>query len=239
MIGLLRVKNEARWIERSIRSIQPICESILVMDDHSTDGTPEICSAIPGVRVFHSPFEGLNECRDKNWLLERFADVCKGDAWVLMIDGDEVLHSSGVEILRAACDRTDCDVFSLRVLYLWNSEAAVRTDGVYGRFRRPSMFRPRNHRFVPSAAAAGFHCGNVPLSLQASARPLESALLHFGYMDQADRVRKYHWYRAIDGSNRNEDGYRHMVQGDLPEIPATARLRHAGPLFLRPLEGVI
>jgi hypothetical protein len=51
IIGLLRIKNEARWIARVVRSIQPVCGRILIFDDHSTDGTPEICESL-GCRVF-------------------------------------------------------------------------------------------------------------------------------------------------------------------------------------------
>ena len=55
LIGLLRIKNEARWIAHVVQSIQPVCGRILIFDDHSTDGTPEICES-RGCRVFRSPF---------------------------------------------------------------------------------------------------------------------------------------------------------------------------------------
>ena len=44
MIGIMRVKNEARWIDRVLASILPLCERVLVMDDGSTDGTDELVS---------------------------------------------------------------------------------------------------------------------------------------------------------------------------------------------------
>jgi glycosyltransferase involved in cell wall biosynthesis len=227
MIGLMRVKNEARWIERCVESILPVCERVLVLDDHSTDGTPYLCSSIPGVNVFDSPFSGLDETRDKNYLL----DKARGEEWVLMIDGDELLDPACLaEVHRA--QQLPVNAFSFRVLYLWDSEHQVRTDGVYGRFRRPSMFRPGNHRFESTRAGGNFHCGNVPLALQPNAHPLDASLLHFGYMHKADRLRKYAWYNDRDPGNVMEDRYRHVAQGDVPEIPASARLMHAGPLQL-------
>jgi hypothetical protein len=36
----------------------------------------------------------------------------------------------------------------------------------------------------------------------------------------------------MDPNNAFEDNYRHCVQGDVPEVPASAVLRHAGPLKL-------
>jgi hypothetical protein len=60
-------------------------------------------------------------------------------------------------------------------------------------------------------------------------------LWHLGYNDLEDRVRKYAWYNQMDPNNQPEDCYRHMVQGDITEIPADAVLRHAGPLRLQML----
>jgi len=92
IIGLLRIKNEARWIERVVRSIQPVCRRILILDDHSTDGTPEICESL-GCQPFRSPFDGIHEARDKDYLLEKAWETgaAVGD-YCLMVDGDEALH---------------------------------------------------------------------------------------------------------------------------------------------------
>jgi O-antigen biosynthesis protein len=228
MIGMMRVKNEARWIERVITSMLPICEKILVMDDHSSDGTPFLCSSIPGVQVFDSPFTGLNETRDKNYLLDRARG--DGSGWVLCIDGDELLAPGAAAELARAASASDARALSPRIRYLWDREDQVRTDGVYGRFRRPSAFVPGTARFEATAAGGNFHCGNVPLSLQWGAKPVDADILHFGYLHREDRLRKYEWYNRHDAENGNEDGYRHMVIGDL--FPAGSKFRHAGPLEL-------
>jgi hypothetical protein len=124
--------------------------------------------------------------------------------------------------------------FALQVLYLWDREDQVRMDGGYSRFWRPSMFRLGEHQFQSTNAAGGFHCGNAPIAQQRVARRLfGAALLHFGYLHRADRLRKYEWYRGIDGGNPLEDGYRHMVIGDV--FPAESRFRHGGPLQLEAL----
>jgi glycosyltransferase involved in cell wall biosynthesis len=234
MTGLLRVKNEARWIDRSIRSILPVCERVIVMDDHSTDGTPDICAAIPGVEVLRSPFEGLDETRDKNWLLVEATAIRprpEADDWILMIDGDEMLAPASVPAVLAA-QQTPSRCFSLRILYLWDSESQVRMDGIYGRFARPSMFRPDGSPFL-ARARGGFHCGNAPMALQRVAQWLNAKLLHFGYLYREDRLRKFEWYNHQDPGNALEDGYRHVVIGD--SFPAESAFLHAGPLKLAPL----
>jgi glycosyltransferase involved in cell wall biosynthesis len=233
MTGLLRVKNEARWIERCISSILPLCERVIVMDDHSTDETKELCAAMPGVIVFTSPFNDLNETRDKNLLLDTGVDE-KG--WFLMIDGDEMLQSCDVPAIRTAVSETDAVCLSPKILYLWDREDQARVDGVYGKFRRPSLFRAGSGRFQSTVFGGNFHCGNAPLAVHRAARPIDATLLHFGYMDREDRLRKYQFYNQNDPNNEFEDRYRHCVQGDIPEVPAWMKLRHAGPLQLVAIE---
>jgi glycosyltransferase involved in cell wall biosynthesis len=232
--AMLRVKNESRWIGQVIASIRPLCSEILVFDDHSDDGTPVICRDL-GATVFESPFDGLQEARDKNWLLERVRE--RKPDWVLCIDGDEVLEPGGAEFLRKICETGGFTWASLRVLYLWDRPDQMRIDGVYGRYRRPSLFRMMPDAKFVSANKRGFHCGNAPMPLTGICRELDLALLHYGYMNAEDRLRKYFWYNdpERDALNDAEDNYRHMVQGDLPEFPAEATFKHAGPLQLENL----
>lgn len=232
MIGLLRVHNEARWIERVIRSISGVCERILVLDDHSTDRTAEIAYGC-GAEVVPSPFEGLDESRDKNLLLALAGQRARANEWVLMVDGDEELHPDDVALLGAECVRGP-GALSMRVLYLWDSPNQVRVDGVYRHFRRASAFRlVPGLSFQPTRHGGHFHCGNVPAFYHNAARPTSVRLLHYGYMEKADRIRKYDWYNAMDPRNESEDGYRHMVVGDI--FPADAVFRWGGPLQVEAL----
>jgi glycosyltransferase involved in cell wall biosynthesis len=68
----LRIKNEAAHIHEVITSVLPLCGRVFVFDDNSTDDTVAICRSFGArVTVFSSPFVGLDETRDKNWLLAR------------------------------------------------------------------------------------------------------------------------------------------------------------------------
>jgi glycosyltransferase involved in cell wall biosynthesis len=232
--GMMRVRNEGRWIRAAVRSILPLCERVLILDDHSEDGTPEICRSLgQRVIVIPSPFDGLDESRDKNYLLTEIGKL--GAAWCLCIDGDEILAPDGSRRILAALESARHDCYALRIVFLWNGPGVVRVDGVYGQFSRPSLFRLGTSAAFPVTGCGGhFHCGNVPAGLGA-ALSIEARLYHLGYMRRADRLAKYGWYVATDPGNELEDGYRHMVQGDLPEVPAHAKTRHAGPLRLAPI----
>jgi hypothetical protein len=233
IIGMMRVKDEARWIERVVRAALSACDEVVVFDDHSDDGTPEICRSIDRVTVHVSPFEGLDEVRDKNCMLGLITPLLP--THVLHIDGDEELAPGAAEHIHRAIRHPLFDAWRMRVLYLWDSRDQVRVDGVYGRFSRPSLFRfVQGRRFGATQHGGNFHCGNVPGPVRRIG-DCGVRLLHYGYMERADRVRKFAWYNAHDAENRAEDGYRHIVQGDVPGVPASARLMHAGPLTLRPL----
>lgn len=245
IFGMLRIKNENRWIETVIRSILPLCERVFVLDDHSTDGTPEFCEQLSErVTVIRSTFEGLDERRDKNYLLSRVmgcvsdrhlsGDV-KSPFWCLAIDGDEVLEANGPEIIRQSIANTPYHAFKLPIIYLWGRADQARVDGVYRNFARPSLFRLFNGNFTFQATPWGgnFHCSSIPQELLGhSHQQCGARLWHLGYLEREDRIRKYEWYNRIDPGNAAEDCYRHMVQGDVPEVPMGARLKHAGPLEL-------
>ena len=228
---MMRVKNEARWIQAVIESALKVCERVYVLDDHSTDGTFDICQQFQDrVLVYSSAFHGIDEARDKNWMLEVIQLGTKAE-WVLAIDGDELLMDHAELVATTGSGRSDC--YALRVLYLWDRKDQVRTDGVYGRFWRPSLFRlGAKGSFQTTGNGGNFHCGNVPADLARNSQRSEVRLLHFGYMDPVDRRRKFDWYNQHDPNNVTEDGYVHMIQGDQGGPAAHVRLRHAGPLAL-------
>jgi hypothetical protein len=185
------------------------------------------------LRVYCSTFSTLDEARDKNWLLDMIR-LGGETEWVLAIDGDEVLGNP--EAVRASVASGAAESYALRVLYLWNRPDQMRTDGVYSRFWRPSLFRLRHDVLFRATANGGnFHCGNVPQELAPRAQRSDAFLLHYGYMNPSDRRRKFDWYNQQDPANQVEDGYRHIIQGDPGGPPAGLHLRHAGPLTLTPL----
>lgn len=273
--GLLRIKNAERWIQRVLLSLDPICDRFYILDDGSTDKTVEICNAVIRRGSVFSNAPAMDEPTGKDFLLKllwkRGAEI--GD-YVIWLDHDEELVADDIHNLEAAID-AGLDAAAFRIVYLWNDEQTVRVDGIYGNFNRPSMFRltSRDLSFMRTAHGGGFHCSNVPQQLINKAAPIPVRLLHYGYMEPEERIRKYCWYNAKewfpeaapekiekivqssiqrpkqwDPANpmgygdwetptptgiRLEDGYRHMVIGDV--FPADSRFLHAGPLKLIPL----
>ena len=111
----------------------------------------------------------------------------------------------------------------------------MRTDKIYSEFRRPSLFRltSRDLSFKRAGTGGNFHCSSSPVQLLSNIVPIDARLLHYGYLHREDRVRKYHWYNSKDPNNAFEDGYRHMVIGDI--FPPESAFRWGGPLKLEAL----
>jgi hypothetical protein len=215
-LGAMRIKDEARHLSEVLERALAFCERVYVFDDHSTDQSDAICRSFgTRVRVFPSPFEGLDEARDKNYLLDEI--VRANPEWVFWIDGDEVLERRGPQRLRLAADNAGLTAaFSLQISYLWEDEQHIRVDGIYRNFTRPSFFRLRGQslsqlRFWPTGRGGNFHCGNVPRGLVGEVRPLKVRLKHYGYMTAEQRRAKYEWYITQDPNNALEDNYRHIA----------------------------
>lgn len=45
IVAMYRIKNEARWLKKSLESASNVCESIVILGDGSTDNTLEICKS--------------------------------------------------------------------------------------------------------------------------------------------------------------------------------------------------
>lgn len=93
--ALMRVKNEAQWIEIAIRSLAPFVEQFSIVDNGSTDGTPEIIRRVARELDLRYVLEILPT--------EDFGEVCDRAlanttcTWVLRWDGDMIARTGGKE----------------------------------------------------------------------------------------------------------------------------------------------
>jgi glycosyltransferase involved in cell wall biosynthesis len=259
-VGMLRIKNEQAHIAEVIESLLPLCKRIFIFDDHSVDDTRRICRNYKEVTLYHSRFSGMNEARDKNWLLDQINAECEAE-WIVCVDGDEVLEEEGPDKIREHLATHDtCQAFSLQIVFLWNDPNTVRVDRIYGDFWRPSIFKPfqpkpdtpdhlklyKELRFMSTPFGRkqkddqpNLHCSSVPQRLLHGHQRCPVKLLHYGYMERGQRVRKLDFYSSIDWANKAEDFYRHMTAGDdvrLAELPHVQRLLAERKLTNRDVE---
>ena len=93
---------------QSIQSLLPLCDEMIVNVPHSTDDTLKSVKAIndPKIHILESEWDeklrtdGLALSHHTNLALEQ----CTGD-WCVYIQGDEVLHESGIPLIQALMER--------------------------------------------------------------------------------------------------------------------------------------
>lgn len=80
--------NEARHIERALRSVAPMADRCVVVDSGSTDDTVARALAM-GAKVLTHPF--VNQARQFNWALDQLPP---DTSWVFRLDADEVVSEA-------------------------------------------------------------------------------------------------------------------------------------------------
>jgi len=197
----------------------------------------------PAVR----PTQAVSEIRDKNFLWE----YCKSAVpftHMLCLDGDEVMSRVFIDDFDGLVDALDqaVDVMTFPFIYLWDSDTQIRVDGIYGdlpdkhqRLRFPRAFTIKRvtsdqlhiMRFSWEGSKGGFHCGSIPReNFKTTVGDIVGAfyarpIIHYGYRDAADRLRKYKFYNQIDPGNVFEGEYKHIIGEPNVHAPGPVELR--------------
>ena len=87
--------NSASIIRETVAQAQKASPHIVVVDSHSSDGTPAILEEL-GCTVLQRPFSNYSDQR--NWAIAQIEDSCD---WQLHLDADEVLDDRAVAEIRA------------------------------------------------------------------------------------------------------------------------------------------
>lgn len=226
LFGMMRVKNEERWIAKSLTPLLEVCDQVFIMDDHSMDRTRETIQHVDDGCQCHmiaSPFNTLDESRDKTYLLRQIEAVADTGPltrdWVICIDGDEEIVDDLHHFNRFRSSLIPTEnlgmgtvSYSFQILTLYDGYNQIRVDPPYNEMFRPSMFRLIKPGMVFKSAArhgGGFHCSNVPADIGFGVNthyPEPVRVKHYGYMDKADRERKYKWY--VEHDPGHADWYR-------------------------------
>jgi len=103
------VFNEESYVEGVLAEVRRFCRDILVIDDGSTDGTPELLSKQPDIRLItHLENRGYGKS-----LADAFAYARQeGYDWVVTMDCDEQHEPSCIPRFLEEARRTQADVIS-------------------------------------------------------------------------------------------------------------------------------
>lgn len=225
------VRDEAeRYLDRVLRRAAPMVDSVVVLDDGSTDGTPDLVSALLGqldvehrlVRVTGSLFDQEWTLRQSLWQLA----IASRPDWVLCLDADELLDGElRRDALRPWVDQGQFDVVGFPLFDLWDDEEHYRDDGLWTAHRRswPLLVR-RDPNDSDAWARQPQHCGRFPLDVAVRRRvlPADLRVLHLGWLSPEDRRRKAERYALLDPDGRW--GSAEQYASILDSSPRLARL---------------
>jgi glycosyltransferase involved in cell wall biosynthesis len=193
----MRVKNGELWAEECLASLSEFVDQIVILDDGSTDHTPDICRGFPKVtHLIRWEKSFFQEGLDRNVVLALAKDT--EPDWILFLDIDEVFEEALAGQIQALMQIQDCGIWGFRMLHFWKSRTHFRVDGRWGEETlghvHPRLVRNVPSLFFPPQPIHGAHV------LGAQGRPLLSDLLikHYGYAHAEEVVRKCRRYREVD-----------------------------------------
>jgi glycosyltransferase involved in cell wall biosynthesis len=189
--AVLITKNEARNVERCLRSLVPVVDEIVVVDGFSTDGTREICERL-GARVVQQAWLGFGP--QKN-----LANGLAANEWILSVDADEALDPS-----------LQLGIASAKAQGLSGCYEISRLNSYYGKFLRHGFEYPdRKVRLFPRSKVRWneslVHEGLV-LDERLPVTRLPGHLLHFTYGAIEEHVAKANRYTSLAAKDAFERG---------------------------------
>lgn len=104
LTAIILTRDEEHHIQRCIRSLNGVADSIVVVDSGSVDRTTEIASTL-GARVMTNPW--INYSTQLNWAIDQLQSDTN---WVLRLDADEIVTPQlALEIKEQLTDFDDVD----------------------------------------------------------------------------------------------------------------------------------
>ena len=255
LVASLIVKNElGRYLQANIGHLREFCDTIVVVDDGSTDRTGEWLDdhADDQIKVHHiDPEDGFfagHEGRRRNQLLKHTLNELPD--FVLCIDGDEFIADGAM--LREFCETTPHLVGSLVMEEVWkaaNGGLELRMDGGWRPHAIPCLWsgklsgrRGRALR-IPDRALA---CGREPEEvrrLAGRAKPTGTTIMHFGWTCETCRQERYDRYVTADGGKFHRNSHLDSIMWEdakvtLNETPWPVALKPYRDDIMRAVNGL-
>jgi glycosyltransferase involved in cell wall biosynthesis len=178
--------NEAEKIKAAIETVL-WADEIVVVDSHSTDGTPQIATSL-GARIVQVPFKGFGDLRNQA------IEACRHE-WIFSLDADErCTEAVRDEILAILAGPSLHDVYRVpRRNYFMGRR--IRGSGWYPNFRQPQLFRKGCMRYTIEPVHEGYEVlSGEPVGT------LRNAIWQFPFRNLEEVIRKMDRYSSLGAS---------------------------------------
>ena len=219
---VMLVRNEAdRYLPIMLQQIVPIIDEAVIVDDASTDNTPELykdilTKAAKPFRIVQNTKTGFDDevnLRKQAWDLA----VADNPDWMLFLDADEIFEEKAETELRLLLDDPRWDFYAFRLYDFWDA-SHYRDDPNWQahNFYRPFLVRYQ-FNFDYQWCNQPLHCGRLPVNINALPGTISKLRIkHLGWSSPEDRKRKYDFYMTRDpgGNYGSLKQYRSILDPD-------------------------
>jgi len=205
ILGLSFVRNAEDRLQSALDSMAIYCDEIYVVDDRSTDRTPDILRQHPAVTNAFTAPAGLSEAP---WyfpehllldLLYRMADLSQPD-WVVILSADERIEPA--ERVRPLLTEAGAGTAGIQMNLVsgWNDQRFPFMVPLLGQARSQAG---RIWRYQPGLRSEGkrLHNSYFPTNIGDYGRvefTNELVIAHAGWATLAERIAKVDLYTALD-----------------------------------------
>ena len=191
--AVIITKNEAHCIARCIKSLQPVCSDIIVVDSGSTDGTPQIAAGL-GATVVSQHWLGFGPQKNTGIRAAKHN-------YILSVDADECLDETLTASLIATAQNGLKGAYSVRFLHNY-----------YGKFIHYGLENPQWKIRLFNRADFMWDEKEVHESLQMPAgypvQKLTGRMLHYGYLSVEQHAKKSDAYSTLGAQQLFKKGKR-------------------------------
>ena len=218
ILAMYRIKNEDRWIEKSLEAISEICQEIVILDDDSSDDTVKICKSFPSVVDIHEQKNlSFDDTRDKNVLLKM--SLRRNPDFIITLDGDEIAMPKMKQILKEDLTilNPQTDIFKIKFLEVREKPNQIRINDRTATDFFPKLYKlknqPKNLHYDEMKFPGNVHCSHIPQNAVGftNAAIIRFKVLHYGLYDEKLRLKKFHHYNKLDPNNSEFFGYEHLL----------------------------
>lgn len=189
--GFTFIKNAIKFdfpIKEAILSILPLCDEIVVAVGDCNDGTRELVAAIhpTKIKIIDTVWDtskntgGIVLADETN---KAFKEISSDSDWCFYIQGDEVFHEDGIELVKAAMfqfkDNDEVDGLLFKYLHFYGSYDYV---GSSSKWYRNEIRVVKNNKSIYSYKdAQGFRKGN---NEKLNVKLTNSYIYHYGWVKE-------------------------------------------------------
>jgi glycosyltransferase involved in cell wall biosynthesis len=204
---MLLVRNEEnRWLGQYINQMHKICDRVVVLDDASTDKTPDILEKV-GFEVHRSKESlwGTDELEQRKKLWNLTTAKAKDNDWILCLDADELLIEKDLAHIKYFINKLPAHVNSIgfRLFDMWNKTHFRQDIYWQAHFHMWPMAIRYKASFDYAWIDKKLHCGRFPKNSASAMLPTEIFIKHMGWSREEDRNEKYMRYMEADPNGVN------------------------------------